>query len=328
MMKHNIVIKTTVVCIFLGTLLSGCRKDELPVTPPDLGEITTTAIDLSPTYDKIIYFDLGTNSNKGEQEKTNWDLGFSCGTDTPYIVLNGAKVMQALEVTDKTFEEITTHNSPNPYRAEHPTGRMDSLAIRNGTIYILDRGYNSSGSHQGYFKMQILEHNSVHFKGKFANINGSNEQTVTIEKDPAYNFVYMKWNPSGTISTPTIEPKKEEWDLVFTQYSEIFHSPEYMPYSVVGCLTNTFNTLAIRVTEKTFEEIDLGYAESLTLSNDRDEIGYDWKTFLYDQNVYQIHYEKVYVVKDNEGYYYKLRFIDFYNQIGEKGTPTFEFQRL
>jgi hypothetical protein len=35
-----------------------------------------------------------------------------------------------------------------------------------------------------------------------------------------------------------------------------------------------------------------------------------------------------YVVLDREGYFYKLRFISFYNNSGEKGYPTFEFQRL
>lgn len=101
-----------------------------------------------------------------------------------------------------------------------------------------------------------------------------------------------------------------------------------MPYSVVGCLTNTFNTLSIEVSDKTFEEINLEYAESLTLSNDRDVIGYDWKEFNFDSNTYEVNSEKVYIVRDNEGYFYKLRFIDFYDDLGEKGTPTFEFQRL
>src|SRR5690606_8382971 len=131
----------------------------------------------------------------------------------------------------------------------------------------------------------------------------------------------------GTITTPTVEPVKEGWDLAFTQFTHIFHAPDYLNYGVVGCLTNTHNTLSLKVTDGTaFEDIDYEYASDLVLSNDRDIIGYDWKTFLYDQNKYLVHSEKVYIIKDHEGDLYKLRFIDFYNMIGQKGVPTFEFQ--
>lgn len=316
--------------IFISLLiLTACRKDELPVPTPDLGGLTSASVELSPNYENQIYFDLSSNSNKGLNSKTDWDLRFSCDPLSSYILLNTSKVMLASQVISGTFEDIVnTSGFNNNVRAEHPSGRLDSIAIRSGNLFILDRGYDANGAHLGHFKMEILEHNNTHFKGRFANINGSNEQTITLSKDNTYNFVYMKWNPSSTITTPTIEPAKEEWDLFFTQYTEIFYEPEFMPYSVVGCLTNTYNTLACRVTNKTFEEINLEYAESLVLSNDRDVIGYNWKTFLYEQNIYAIHSEKVYVIKDNEGFFYKLRFIDFYNHIGEKGTPTFEYQRL
>ncbi len=321
--------RTIFFLLLTGLMLSSCRKDELPVTPPDLGNITTTAIELTPTYEYQVYFDLSSNSNKGKNHKTDWDLGFSCASGTPYIITNTSKVMLVSLVQDKTFEEISnTSNFSISNRADYPTGFVDSLAVRGGSLFILDRGFDGVGNHQGYFKMEILEHDNTHFKGRFANIDGSNEQIITIQKDDTYNFVYMKWNPSGTITTPTIEPAKEEWDLVFTQFTEIFYEPDFMPYSVVGCLTNTFNTKSLRVTEKTFDEIDLAYAEGLELSIDRDVIGYNWKTFLYDQNTFLVHHEKVYIIQDNEGYFYKLRFIDFYNQLGQKGTPTFEYQRL
>lgn len=326
----------TISLLFVSIIiLTSCRKAELPVPSPDLsdskgaGELITTSLTLSPNYDNIIYFDFGTNENKGQSIKTNWDLGFSCSSDTPYIIINYAKVMFASKVSNQTFEEITNTTNFNIHsRPEHPTGQLDSLAIKDGSIYLLDRGYDNAGTHLGYFKMEIIDHTTSHFTGRFANINGTNEQTITIQKNNDYNFVYMKWNPTGTITTPTIEPEKTEWDIVFTQYTEIFYEPEYMPYSVVGCLTNPHNTTAIQVFNKDFVDIDLEYAQTLVLSNDRNAIGYSWKTFLYAQNIFQIHYEKVYVVKDNEGDYYKLRFIDFYNQIGEKGTPTFEYQRL
>ena len=35
-----------------------------------------------------------------------------------------------------------------------------------------------------------------------------------------------------------------------------------------------------------------------------------------------------YVIRDRDGFFYKLRFIDFNNDMGEKGYPKFEYVRL
>lgn len=324
----NPKINTLGLFLILAFVFFSCRKKELPVPKPNVEGITTRSIDLTSTYSKVIYFDLETNTIVGESNKTDWDLGFSCADGVPYVIMNGAKVMQSAKITGKTFEEITNSSALNVNpKAQHPSGRMDSLAFNDGTLFVIDRGYDNDGNQIGYFKMEIIENTSSYFKGRFANINGSNEQMITVNKNSDYNFAYMKWNPSGSITTPTVEPKKETWDLVFTQFTEIFYEPDFIPYSVVGCLTNTFNTLSLEVNQP-FESINLEYAIGLTLSNDRDEIGYDWKNFLMDQDVYEIYSNKVYIIRDNVGLYYKLRFIDFYNSAGEKGAPTFEFQRL
>ena len=322
--------------LFLASILvfTSCRKGELPVPSPVIdskgtGELTTKSVELSSTYENQIYFDFSSNSNKGQGHRDDWDLRFSCDPSNSYIQMNGAKMMMSSRVNGQTFEAVNSTVSFNTnVAAEHPSGRMDSLAIKNGSLFLINRGSNAAGVQQGVIKMEIIEHNATHFKGRFANLDGSNEQTITIHKNDAYAFVYMKWNTSSPISTPTIEPLKESWDILFAQYTETFYNPYFLPYSVVGCLTNTYNTLSYEVTDKTFEEIDIDYASNLELSNDRNIIGYSWKTFIYDDNKYTIHSNKVYIVKDNEGDFYKLRFIDFYNMIGEKGTPTFEYQRL
>ena len=54
----------------------------------------------------------------------------------------------------------------------------------------------------------------------------------------------------------------------------------------------------------------------------------DWKEYDFDNEHYTVLPDKIYVLKTSIGYYYKLRFIDFYNSTGEKGYPTFEFLRL
>ena len=138
----------------------------------------------------------------------------------------------------------------------------------------------------------------------------------------------MKWDPTGAVTNPIIEPKKDSWDVVFTQFSKVFYEPEFTPYVVVGCLTNPYKTLSYYAEGKTFDEINLSFAENTTLSTDWDAIGYDWKSFSLNQSMYDVYYNKVYLIKDQNEYYYKLRFVDFYSDNGEKGSPTFEYQRL
>jgi len=81
-----------------------------------------------------------------------------------------------------------------------------------------------------------------------------------------------------------------------------------------------------------FSSINLDIAQALFYSQALDEIGYDWKDVVGDVSSGNVTYVIVeglnYVVLDAEGYYYKLRFISYYNQSGEKGIPTFEYQRL
>ena len=61
---------------------------------------------------------------------------------------------------------------------------------------------------------------------------------------------------------------------------------------------------------------------------EQDFIGFDWKSYDFDQQLYMVDPQIVYIIKTPIGRYYKLHFIDFYNSMGEKGYPKFEIQEL
>jgi len=315
--------------IVVGLFVS-CKKGELPVPLPDKGDILTAQAVLSPTYENQVYFNLSTGESVGTSHRSDWDLGFSC-TQTPYIILNTAKVMLASRVDGKTFNEITDISTiEENQETDRGSGNIDSLAIKGGSIFLIDRG-RDNGVHQGYFKLEISEHTPQFFKGRVANIDGSNEQTITINKDNAYNFAFLKWHDTEAITTPLVEPKKDTWDLVFTQFVHVFYEPSFMRYSVVGCLTNPYQTKSLLVKEQSFNEINIVSAQNLTLSTDRDEIGHDWKQFVFTPapGVFLVDNTKNYVIETQEGLFYKLRFVDFYDpSTGEKGTAVFEYVPL
>lgn len=317
-------------CIFVILLFTSCRKEEIPVPKPDLGSKISQSIELGSNYSRIAYFDLSTNQVVGESVKTNWDLGLSASSTTPHIILNQAKLMMAA-ASSQAFHQINDISAFNQDTlVDSSTGNLDSLALRpeNGNVFIIDRGLDFSGDHLGYFKIEIIEHTSTFFKGKIANIDGSNEQIIELNKGDAYNYTFLKWNETTSVSYPVIEPLKSDWDLVFTQYTNVFHEPEFMPYMVVGCLINSHDTKALQISNKTFDEIKLDDALNLTLSNNLDVIGYDWKAYDFDLALYTVNSDLIYIIEDQDGYFYKLRFTGFYNDLGEKGTPTFEYQQL
>ena len=70
------------------------------------------------------------------------------------------------------------------------------------------------------------------------------------------------------------------------------------------------------------------FPNTLDFSSNRNIIGYDWKTFDIDAGYYTVNENIVYIIKNVDDFYFKLRFIDFYDDNGAKGTPTFEYKLL
>jgi hypothetical protein len=103
---------------------------------------------------------------------------------------------------------------------------------------------------------------------------------------------------------------------------------EDYPYLVVGLLLNPNGVAAARDSIHDFMEMDADDIADLEFSTSADVIGYDWKYYNFDAGVYTIVPDMNYVIRDRDGYFYKLRFVDFYNDEGVKGYPTFEFVRL
>jgi hypothetical protein len=197
---------------------------------------------------------------------------------------------------------------------------------------VIDRGYDEAGNLRGLRKIVFQEVTDTSYSFSYANLDGSNANTFTVTKDPAMNYMCFSFDEGSKQSG--LEPLKNDWDLLFTQYTTLLYTNEGdpYPYLLTGVLSNPF---LIRVAQDTlydFDEIDLTIAQSLTYSTALDEIGYDWKDVVGDVSTGNVSYVVLegrnYIVRDTEGFYFKLRFISFYNNSGEKGYPTFEYQKL
>ena len=116
--------------------------------------------------------------------------------------------------------------------------------------------------------------------------------------------------------------------MIFSRYTHIFFEENNLFYLVTGTLSNINGVMVAIDSSKAFSDITMSDVQSLSFSNHIDAIGYNWKSFDLDNTKYEVLPNRNYIIKDVEGNFYKLRFIDFFNEQGERGYPKFEYQLL
>lgn len=317
-------------------LLSSCWKDEEPfILAPPTGT-TQAEISLGPTYDKMVYFNVHTQEFLIRDFKS-WDLSFQAGENDFYIFLNSGNLMLVHETNLTDFDENYTLVSGQEWRFDVPSGNLDSTAIGkwwnvDGTskkrVYVIDMGITFTQGER-YKKFQIEKADET---GYWVNVGDLNDKTTNqsyfIPKSEERNLAHLSIADGKVITD--IEPEKDNWDIWFTTYNHIFYDqgPNPVPYQLRGALQNPNGVLVYEERNKTFEEIDIDYAGSVQLSANADVIGYDWKDYNQTTGRYTVDNTVTYIIKTVSGYYYKLRFIDYYDSDGFVGTPVFELQRL
>ena len=318
-------MKYALLFLLTGLLLTGCFKDELPVQKHESGDAVEVQISVGQDYNDQVFYSLTNNEVISTNQKTDWDLAFESSTVGFHIRLNTSRGM-AIHHSTLNFSDVTDASGLD-WNWDKPNGDLDSTAIgdwlTDNHLYVLDMGYDASGAQLGYKKFILSGVTQTEYTIEFGDLADVVSQTLTITKNDINLFTYYKLG-EGEV---TIAPPNEYWDLKFTQYTHVFHSPS-QPYVVTGALLNRFNTTAARIENKPFNDVVFDDIASLTFSSNMDYIGYDWKTFDFTNSIYIVHSEVTYIVRTNQGGYYKFHFVDFYNDQGEKGYPKMEVQLL
>jgi hypothetical protein len=331
-------LKYIVVFIGLAVLVSSCFQEEDIITlPPTNGDLEVGVAEMTDDYRYQVYYDLATNTAATSVLNTSWDLGFACSDTTWQIVLNNSKAMFAGNTGLKDFSQVTSASNVK-FKFDAPSGNKDSLAINewidyqdekpvaSGFVYIIDRGTDENFAQIGYKKVIFETPGKDDYKIRFANLDGSGEQVVTIQKDSIKNFVSFSFD-RGIVD---VEPPKDEWTLLFTSYQTVLYTDigEAVPYLVRGVMLNPYLTEAALDTSLVFSEISLNDTSLINLSNRRDFIGHEWKYYDFDDGIYSVLNNRNYIIRGQDRYFYKLRFISFYNNLNQKGYPAFEFMRM
>lgn len=302
-------------------------------TLPPAGDVQTSSVEMGENYENAIYFNLETGS-KVTRNYDEWDLAFAAPGDEFHVTINGGKTIQVYNTHDTDFSKTTfTALASSPWQWDNPNGCKDSTAIGNWRdakgnskkeVYILDLGVLASPR---YIKLQLLDADDKTYRFRHAAIDNQGLVEAVIGKDASTNFVYYSFLLNARVD---FEPAGGTWHLLFTRYRHVYYDMDPVtPYSVTGVLINTRKVTVIETRTLAFEEINHENASKLSFTSKADEIGYDWKFFdLNGTNLYTVDAKKVYIIKDDAGVYYKLKFIGFYNERGIKGTPKFIYQRL
>lgn len=318
------------IVLFVAAFLFSCEKKELPVPKHTVGESIITQVDMNSDYKNQIWFSLSQNKIIYKNLKTDWDISFESAEAGNHIMLNGSRAMRAFKTTFNSLQEVTdTLGLGVNGKADMPSGKLDSTAFGNwqadNKVYIINRGYNELGQHTGFYKIKITNATVTNYSFEYGDVFGQQVFQGTVAKDASYNFIGFSFTTNK--AAYNIEPDKQTYDLCFTNYTHLFYDP-FQYYQVTGVLTNSYKTRSVKVTDKSFNEITLNDTLGRNFNTNRNNIGYDWKSFDLNTNLYTVYPKMCYIIMDSKGFYYKLHFIDFYNSTGIKGAPKFEFSRL
>jgi len=317
-------------------LLQSCFQEEEPVPPHEQGDMEEGRASLGFYYEDQVYFDLYSNVEVTSSSILGWDLSFESNTGGWTIRLNSAKFMLAGNSRDTVFS-AGLNAGELEMKFDRSDGNPDSTAMAewfvvsddsawsNRYVYLLDRGSDPQGNLLGQKKVRV-DMLGEDYLLRFADPDNTQDTTVLITRDPSRDKVYYSFD-DGIVN---IAPLPDQWSLFFTRYTTMLVTDEGedYPYLVVGVLLNPNGVAAVRDTIHGFEDLELDDIAELEFTTRADVIGYDWKYYNFDAGVYTMVPDMNYVIRDRNGYFYKLRFVDFYNDEGVKGYPTFEFVRL
>lgn len=355
--------------IFLSTLISCIGEDVTPVKVPPLeGAVLTLNEKADPTEAKQFWIDLSSGNVKSNHREL-WDLGFYCG-DEFRVMLNSSLVMSVGKVNSMTNIDAVTSQTvkdlklvvqaanfadnsqyiddPNGDILNQTTGIAPINADDNqNNVYLLNLGYKTYsgtmipgtiynvGEARGWKKIRILRQSSG-YKIQYADLDETTHKEFVVTKDAEYNYKFFSFT-TGTYAD--IQPKKKEWDLCFTVFTNLtlnpandqytsYIYPDIMLHNILGGVGVYEVTTAIGQGETEYNNFKKENIDVVKFNyNDQRAIGSNWRTTT-GQNGAEVYANKFYILRDSDGFYYKIRFLRMKDDNNNRGYPQFEYKPL
>ena len=249
-------------------------------------------ISMGSGYQYDIYYSLDEGLT-AYPERENWELAFSTDSYDNNIRINSSYVnLYQVSENIEDWEVITSFNSltavqlrnsnteweigafvsnyfdKNPFNYGWGNYNTENQEIEGCRIYIID--YNGQMK-----KIKINNLSNGIYNFTTANLDGSNEENISIDSNPYTNkkFIYYSLINNEILDR---EPDSANWDFVFTRYEEDLNNNPNDPlyYKVTGVLSNG------NLVSEYNGPLDINPStENMSISNEINTIGYDWKEY-------------------------------------------------
>ncbi|MBL7890442.1 MAG: T9SS type A sorting domain-containing protein [Bacteroidia bacterium] len=311
-------------------ILSTCCL--LAIVTSNAQSITDT-VSIGAGYTNQKWYSLD-NDEQGSAPKNNWDIAFEVSGYGTSIHINSiiGTMLWTYPTSDtagwSTFDTTGLYTWAPQYNSDTswtlgafdknavPTNPNDvGWGIYNPVTHIItgDSLFVIKLANGSYKKLWIQDISGGAYNFKYADLNGTNQQNVSIVR-AAYNGKNFAYYSLQTNSALDREPLAANWDLIFTQYTAFIPSP----YTVAGVLSNKGVKTAQVNNVPDVNTYTNWQAHSL--NTPINEIGYDWKVFT---GVWEISDSLVYFVKSKPGDLWKLVFTGF----GGSGNGNYIFKK-
>ena len=288
------------------------------------------SISMEPLYTNQVFYSLD-NGKVSSINNNDWELGFSMygnGAAGSAIILNEATATlwaypgdtadwNAFDTTNYVAWEqlLNTDTSWTNGAFNVHRGAAGALDLGWGVLNPLnnywtlgDSLYLAKLSDNSFRKIWIVSLKSGVWEFKYANVDGSNEQSFTIDKanNPNRNFVYHSILNEQTADR---EPDNTTWDIMFAKHIDFVNPPGM--YVGVTSVFNNRNVWSAKANETDYATASTSVTPQTTFNQNINNIGREWKK--YKSAIGWTVYDSIaYFIYDNDSTdFYRLVFTGF-----------------
>ena len=188
--------------------------------------------------------------------------------------------------------------------------------LTGDSIYIIEIANGDEASIFKKLKIDKLLSMSVTFNFTYADLDGSNEQVVSLvaKNYATKNYVYYSLTNNEIVDR---EAASDSWDMLFTRWISSYYLEQDATQTITGVQTN----LGTKGWAVNFElGAEVSAADTTLFNESRLNIGGDWKKFSMATFTYSVVDTVVYYARSQADKLYELKFTAF-----DYTTGTFEF---
>ncbi len=300
-----------ILLFFVITIVSCFPKEEKVEPSPRIYQ--SVSVDSGPTKNDVLFYSLDAGRIVAKASPMEWDLYI----DNEVIRINYFRSMSVAK-TNKNWEEINdTSGLSFSFLTDQISDTLSQWELSENQIYVLNMGLDNEYEPLGFMVFQASR-TSDGVILKYRDLDGTNEWTNQISED---HFYYHLKNEQRLNL-----PNDKEYDIALGKYTDYITVDDIsQDYTIYGAIVGNASAYLL---DDDFETIDANDFDVNQLSNRKDIIGWDWKRFNLEKNAYEILPKMTYMISTNSDYLCKLRFVDYLNDQGISGHPTFEYEIL